>query len=283
MRASRRRRREQEDACEPRAVQRGREVARLLGRIVDDEHAVDARLAARSRAVEAAEAMRHAARTGWRSPSARPASRRRRDGTRARSRASRRGPTPCAIARSVARWITGPSAIGSENGTPSSMTSAPPRASARIRSTVTSADGSPAAMYGMSAGASLGRAAARSVRRCARRPRRASLGCVPRVDRRITARPPTTMCRSLSPRPDRLTRTIWSCRIVGASFIAYASAWLDSSAGMMPSMRQQSWNAASASCVGRADVLGAPDVLQPRVLGPDARIVEAGRDRMRLA
>ena len=34
-------------------------------------------------------------------------------------------PTPRASARSLAFWITGPSAIGSENGTPSSITSAP--------------------------------------------------------------------------------------------------------------------------------------------------------------
>ena len=32
---------------------------------------------------------------------------------------------PDASARSVARWITGPSASGSENGTPISRTSAP--------------------------------------------------------------------------------------------------------------------------------------------------------------
>ena len=37
---------------------------------------------------------------------------------------------PARSARSDARWITGPSAIGSENGTPSSIRSAPPRSSA---------------------------------------------------------------------------------------------------------------------------------------------------------
>jgi hypothetical protein len=34
---------------------------------------------------------------------------------------------------------------------------------------------------------------------------------------------------------------------VGASFAAYAIACADSSAGRMPSVRQQRWNAASAS------------------------------------
>ena len=43
-----------------------------------------------------------------------------------------------------ARWITGPSAIGSENGTPSSIRSAPPRSSASTSGTVASGVGSPA-------------------------------------------------------------------------------------------------------------------------------------------
>ena len=41
--------------------------------------------------------------------------------------------------------------------------------------------------------------------------------------------------RSLSPRPERHTRRIVSLGSDGARFIASASAWLDSSAGMMPS------------------------------------------------
>src|SRR5215204_3246544 len=54
---------------------------------------------------------------------------------------------PEAIARSVARWITGPSASGSEKGTPISRTSAP----ASSRRVMISADfvrsGSPAVTY----------------------------------------------------------------------------------------------------------------------------------------
>src|SRR5690242_1039449 len=56
-----------------------------------------------------------------------------------------------------------------------------------------------------------------------------------------------TVAMSLSPRPERLTSRIASRASVGASLVAYASACADSSAGMMPSMRQQSWNAASGS------------------------------------
>ena len=56
-----------------------------------------------------------------------------------------RVPMPRDSARSDAFWMTGPSAIGSENGTPSSITSAPPAASASMMSTVASANGSPQA------------------------------------------------------------------------------------------------------------------------------------------
>src|SRR4051812_27437021 len=48
-------------------------------------------------------------------------------------------------------WITGPSAIGSENGTPTSRTSAPAPSSPMSRSTVASRDGCPAVTYGTSA------------------------------------------------------------------------------------------------------------------------------------
>ena len=43
---------------------------------------------------------------------------------------------PRASARSDARWITGPSASGSENGKPSSTTSAPASTAARASSGV---------------------------------------------------------------------------------------------------------------------------------------------------
>src|SRR5262245_23729274 len=47
--------------------------------------------------------------------------------------------------------MIGPSAIGSENGRPSSMTSAPASSRPRMRSTARSASGCPAVMYGISA------------------------------------------------------------------------------------------------------------------------------------
>src|SRR5207344_2162379 len=56
-----------------------------------------------------------------------------------------------------------------------------------------------------------------------------------------------TVCMSLSPRPERLTSRMASFGIFGAIFIACATACADSSAGMMPSLRHSSWNAARAS------------------------------------
>jgi hypothetical protein len=66
----------------------------------------------------------------------------------ARSRAIRSSSfgklVPEASARWEAAWMTGPSAMGSENGTPSSMMSAPALAMAGTRRSVAASDGSPA-------------------------------------------------------------------------------------------------------------------------------------------
>ena len=50
-------------------------------------------------------------------------------------------PTPAPTAHSEARWISGPSAIGSENGTPSSMAHAPARAKRCISSSEAVSEG----------------------------------------------------------------------------------------------------------------------------------------------
>src|SRR6056297_593032 len=63
----------------------------------------------------------------------------------------------------MACWMVGPSAMGSENGRPSSTTSAPPRTSARTYSFEDSGSGSPAATYETSAGPSA-KAASTSLR-----------------------------------------------------------------------------------------------------------------------
>src|SRR5690606_31053701 len=56
-----------------------------------------------------------------------------------------------------------------------------------------------------------------------------------------------TVWTSLSPRPERLTIMIWSLPMVGAIFTAWAMAWADSRAGMMPSTLVMSLKASSAS------------------------------------
>ena len=48
---------------------------------------------------------------------------------------------PCAIARTLAAWMVAPSACGSENGTPTSMMSAPPSCRASRAGIVASSDG----------------------------------------------------------------------------------------------------------------------------------------------
>ncbi len=62
----------------------------------------------------------------------------------ARRSSARASVTPAARARSEARWIVGPSASGSLNGMPSSITSAPAIASAGRRRPVVARSGSPA-------------------------------------------------------------------------------------------------------------------------------------------
>ena len=86
-------------------------------------------------------------------------------------------------------------------------------------------------------------ASSRSGRRSRSSSRPTSSRCMANSTPRCTA----TEKMSLSPRPHRLARMIWSLPIVGAIFWTAAIAWLGSSAGMMPSVRQSSWNASSAS------------------------------------
>src|SRR5216110_2253492 len=59
--------------------------------------------------------------------------------------------TPFASARCELAWITGPSAIGSENGTPTSMTSAPASSSACSSSNERARSGWPAVTYTINA------------------------------------------------------------------------------------------------------------------------------------
>ena len=191
------RRREQEDDVEPVGAARPIELVGLLGRQVDAQDAVDARPAgvgreslgavAEDRIVVAEQDDRHV-----------------RDPRRNSATASRqpRSDAPPASARSAARCRTGPSAIGSENGTPISMRSAPARSSASRSGTVTPGSGSPTMRKGT-------KAASPRLRRLANaratRPARQ-----PVASHSVTPRYAATVSMSLSPRPERLTTMIWS-------------------------------------------------------------------------
>ena len=71
----------------------------------------------------------------------------------------------------------------------------------------------------------------------------------------------------------------WSGRIARAAMIAPWIACEVSSAGMMPYPREQ-LESLEGFGVGRGDVLDAVGVLPPRVLGADARVVEARAARV---
>ena len=90
----------------------------------------------------------------------------------------------------------------------------------------------------------------------------------------------STVSRSLSPRPDRQTRMrapsgSGRCR-------SHPITCEGSSAGHDPLGARERLEPLERLRVGRAHVPGEPGVLQVRVLGPDARVVEPGRDRVRL-
>src|SRR4051794_1003689 len=71
---------------------------------------------------------------------------------------------PAASARVPAAWMTGPSASGSENGTPSSTRSAPASAQASPMATDRSRSGKPPIRYGISAARPLAAANAAAIR-----------------------------------------------------------------------------------------------------------------------
>ena len=104
---------------------------------------------------------------------------------------------PAASARVAAAWIIGPSASGSENGTPSSTRSAPASTYAAATAAEVSSSGKPPIMYGISAArpsvAGSGEGRADAVRAVHQAP-----SCSSRS---------VTSARSLSPRPLIVSRS----------------------------------------------------------------------------
>src|SRR3954468_17862982 len=164
--------------------------------------------------------------------------------------------TPFDSAAVAAAWITGPSASGSENGTPSSSTSPPATAAARAASRDVSTSGKPPIRYGISA-ARLPLASAKAADSWSLIEREdlgqilvAAAGERHQVERRLR------VLHEPGQRVGRLER--------GHDALQ------------------------AGDLLERGDRLGVGDrvvdhatlVAQPRVLGPGARVVEAGRHRV---
>src|SRR6266404_869616 len=216
-------------------------------------------------------------------------------------------PTPLASARSDARWMTGPSAIGSENGTPSSITSAPAAVSARISGTVAASVGSPAVMYGISAT----RPAARSLSKVASmrfirpglrhhdigaaRPSRSS-SCVPCCSALVSSPCRIALWPAVELEPgtlgDRVHVLVAAPGKIDQQHRACRQARRDlGRIGERVCRLERGNDAFDAAAfakrgerlvVGDRDVLRAPIVLEPRMLRPDAGIIEPRRHRVGL-
>ena len=92
-----------------------------------------------------------------------------------------------------------------------------------------------------------------------------------------------TYAASLSPRPERVTSTVAPAGTRRpASRASQPMACAGSSAGTMPSVLARSSNPCDRLVVGRGVVLGAARGGERGVLRADARVVEAGADRVRL-
>ena len=201
----RRRRRQQEDRVEAARIEQPRPALALPR--------ADSRPPARRRRPPPSRRRRSAPcpslRSGWRSRTARPASRDRVLRNSATKPSTSLSDTPCFNARSLERWITGPSAIGSENGTPSSITSAPPfdqrvhERHGERRLGIAGGDEGNRAPCGPAACSASKVAAMRDM---------ALQILMPDFS--------ATVCMSLSPRPERLTSRIWSLLMRGAIFAA---------------------------------------------------------------
>ena len=161
--------------------------------------------------------------------------------------------------------MAGPSAMGSENGMPSSMMSAPAAASFCRISKEHSASGSPAVMKGMNparSSAQLGEA---------------------RSDAAHSLRPRAfaTVNTSLSPRPERPSTINLSVRQVRRD----AHHMRDRMRGFQG--RNDAFQPAGeleriqGFLIRHRDIIHAARLLEPGMFRPDAGIIEAGRDRMR--
>ena len=203
-------------------------------------------------------ARRPSRRSGCSSRTARSASRCRGGAARRPRRARRARLPPAASARSIARWIDGPSADGSENGTPSSITSAPARhaASTTVDRRLPDPDRRTSGT----------RRARRAARRRARRTLRAA------GSRLLLRAARSWPCPCRRGRTARRRSTARPAARATSSSAAIACAV--SSAHRMPSVRASRSSAASASSSVRDDVGRArrsPSSTRARGRRPDSR------------
>ena len=175
---------------------------------------------------------------------------------------------PPASARVPAAWITGPSASGSEYGTPSSTRSAP-RFGVGGRHGIGGLRVREAAhQYGISAGAAVGlRGGEGRGDRFGRHPSFRRLGR-------------TTSARSLSPRPLRVSHVVAVPRAAASSSQAIACEGLERRNDALEP--RELANAARARVVGDGDVVNPAAVAKLGVLRPDPRVVEPRGHRVRL-
>src|SRR3954447_5374755 len=163
---------------------------------------------------------------------------------------------PAASARVAAAWITGPSASGSEKGTPSSSMSAPASAHASPTASDVSRSGKPPIRYGISAALRPCEAKAAAILSLKREHLVEVLVAAARQRDQIRSRPlvrqdPRERVRGLERRDDALEP---GDALEGVDGVG----------------------------VGDRDVGRAATVTQLRVLRADTRVVETGRDRMGL-
>ena len=270
MRACARGRGQQRDEVQPAAAQLRGELGRLVGRPVDAQHAVGAGLGPRA----SAKAPRaRARRSGWRSRTA-PAA------TSGFSCAHLRGRSP-ATALQAAALLQRPVDRGLDHR---AVGRGIAPGDADLEDVGAGAGGGqqqPAAGVGVGiAGGQVDdQRLALLLRGRGRRRRR----CAGRSFAQLHAEGAATVFMSLSPRPDTLTTMIGAgAAAPRATSGRAAMAWALSSAHRMPSVRRQLRQRVQRLGVGDRQVARPPGVLQVRVLGADARVVEAGGDRVRL-
>src|SRR5579871_2920221 len=203
--------------------------------------------------------------------------------------------TPAAKARLPAACTIGPSAIGSVNGTPISIKSAPASGNPRSRAIDVSPSGSQASMNGINAPrpsnfSAANRAAMRLISSPSPRglgprsgPREGGGGVPPLAPR---SQPYPQMLRHrenvLIPPPAQIHQDDLILPHRRREFCHMRQCVRRLQCRNDPLGPRAQLKRRQRLFVGRRHILNASDVMQPRMLRPDARIIQSGADRVRL-